>query len=197
MAAPWTPHNGLELKGMGATRQLLKSLAPMAVLILGGFASPAIAHHPGGIAEPLVLIDARKEGFRTVLEVFPPDPVAGSLTQFMLWVTPERWGYDYRGAARLWIQDQSPSPAPPMVLPLPEEGRRAGVYLAEHRFDQGGSYRVVVELDGLPARWTGSLQVESASAWLLKLAKPVALGGLVVVFMLLLQWWSRREGATA
>ena len=165
------------------------------LLIVAGGASPGGAHHPGGGSEPLVLIDSRRDGYRTVLEVFPPDPVAGSTTQFMLWVTPERRGDEFRGAARLWIQDQSASSAPSVVVPMPEEGRGAGVYLREHFFDRGGTYRVEVELAGLPTRWTGTLRVDSAIRRILTIGNPVTFGALVAAFVLFLWWreaWRRR-----
>ena len=166
------------------------------LLVVAGSAAPGAAHHPGGGSGPLVLIDSRKDGYRTVLEVFPPDPVAGSPTHFMLWVTPERWGDEVRGRARLWIQDQSASPAPSMVVPMPEEGRRAGVYLKEHRFDRGGTYRVEVEMEGLPTRWTGTLRVDSASRWIFTAASPVAFGALVAAFVFFLWWQEARRRRT-
>ena len=160
-------------------------VAPLLILA-AGWATPASAHHPGGGSEPLVLVDSRRDGYRAVLEIYPPDPLAGRPTQFMLWVMPERWGTEYQGAARLWIQEQSSSSAPPVVIPMPEEGRRSGVYLMEHRFDRGGTYHVEVELAGLPTRWTGTLQVNPAGRWILTIAKAVVMGALVAAFVLYL-----------
>jgi len=168
-------------------------LAP-AILLVAAWSSPVAAHHPGGAFEPLMLIDGRQDGFRAVLEVYPPEPLAGSNTQFMLWVTSERWGSEYRGAARIWFQNQSAASAPPVVVPMPEEGRGAGVYLAEHRFDRDGTYRVEVELVGLPTRWTGSLRVDPASRWILSLAKLAAFGALVAAFTFFLWWQEARRG---
>ena len=73
------------------------------LLILTGWATIAFAHHPGGGSKPLVVVDGRRDGYRAILEVYPPDPMAGNPTQFMLWVMPERWDTAYRGPARLWI----------------------------------------------------------------------------------------------
>lgn len=79
-------------------------LAP-AILLVAAWSCPVAAHHPGGKFEPLVLIDGRKDGYRAVLEVYPPDPLAGSLTQFMFWVTPDRWGCRHDGPAHSgWIR---------------------------------------------------------------------------------------------
>ena len=160
-------------------------VAPLLVLV-AGWATSASAHHPGGESEPLVLTDSRRDGYRVVLEGYPPHSFAGSPTQFMLWVTPERWGDKYQGAARLWIREQSSSAAPPVVIPMPEDGRRSGVYLMEHRFDRGGTYHVEVELAGLPTRWTGTLQVDPASRWIVTIAKAVVIGALVAAFVLYL-----------
>ncbi len=183
-----TRHGVEQGRGMRGKRRL----AIAAVLLAAaGSASHTAAHHPGGESEPLVLIDSRKEGYRAVLEVYPPAPLAGSPTQFMLWVTPERWGYEYRGNARLWIREPSPSSTPPMVVPMPEEGRRAGVYLTEHRFPRGGTYRVEVELANLPSRWSASLRVDSAMNWILKIVTPLAFGVLVLAFLVFLGRWSR------
>ncbi len=167
-------------------------LAP-ASLLVAAWSSPVAAHHPGGGFEPLVLIDDRRDGYRAVLEVYPPDPVAGSPTQFMLWVTPDRWGSEYRGAARLWIRNQSAPSAAAMAVPMPDEGRGAGVYLGEHRFDRSGTYRIEVELVGQPTRWSGSVRVDPASRWILSLAKLGASGVLVAVFVFFLWWRETRR----
>jgi len=170
---------------VGVSRRIAMWLAP-AILLVVAWNSHVTAHHPGGGSEPLVLIDSRRDGYRAVLEVYPPDPLAGRPTQFMLWVMPERWGTEFQGAARLWIQQQSSPAPPPMVIPMPEGGRRSGVYLMEHRFDRGGTYHVEVELAGLPTRWTGTLQVDPASGWIVTIVKAVVMGGLVAAFVLYL-----------
>jgi hypothetical protein len=169
-------------------------VATAAVLqaLVGAF-SPVIAHHPGGGAEPLVLIDGRKDGYRAILEVIPPEPVAGRSAQFMLWVRPERWGYEYRGKAQLSIRDQSPASATPTVLPMPEEGRGAGVYLLEHRFDRGGTYRVEVELEDLPAKWSGALRVDTVFARWAKAMPFVVIAALAVAVILFLGWREHRR----
>jgi hypothetical protein len=177
---------------LGLATRIMTRLA-QAFLLVGTWASAAAAHHPGGEFEPLVLIDDRKDGYRAVLEVYPPDPVAGSPTQFMLWVTPDRWGPEYRGAARLWIQDQSAASAAAMAVPMPDEGRGAGVFLGDHRFDRSGTYRIEVELVGQPTRWTGSLRVNPASQWILRLAKLGAPGVLVAAFVFFLWWRETRR----
>jgi hypothetical protein len=154
--------------------------------LAAGWATLASAHHPGGGSEPPVLIDSRRDGFRAVLEVYPPDPLAGYPTQFMLWVMADRWGSEYRGAARLLIQEQSSPASPAVVIPMPEDGSRSGVYILEHRFDREGTYQVEVELAGRPTRWTGTLQVDPASRWIVTIAKAAGLGVLVAAFILYL-----------
>jgi hypothetical protein len=166
----------------------------LASLLVAAWSSPVAAHHPGGEFEPLVLIDDRKDGYRAVLEVYPPDPLVGSPTQFMLWVTPDRWGAEYRGPARLWIQDQSAASAAAMAVSLPDEGRGAGVYLGEHRFDRSGTYRIEVELVGQPTRWSGSLRVDPASQWILRVVKLSAFAALVAAFVFFLWWRETRRG---
>jgi hypothetical protein len=167
---------------------MLIRIARVALLLIlvAGWAASASAHHPGGESEPLVLIDGRKDGYRVVLESSPPHSVAGSPTHFMLWVMSERWGAEYRGAARLRIQEQTSSVAPPVIIPMPEDGRRSGVYLREHRFDRGGTYQIEVELAGLPTRWTGTLQVDPAGRWIVTIAKAAGFGVLVAAFVLYL-----------
>jgi hypothetical protein len=164
---------------------MLIRIASVAALLslAAGWATLASAHHPGGGPEPLVLIDGRRDGFRAVLEVYPPDPLAGYPTQFMLWVMADRWGTEHRGAARLLIQEQSSASAPPVVIPMPEDGRRSGVYIMEHRFDRAGTYRLEVELVGLPTRWTGTLRVDPAGRWIVTIVKSVGLAGLVAAFV--------------
>lgn len=94
---------GRERGGVGVGVWIL-CLAP-AILLVAAWSCPVAAHHPGGKFEPLVLIDGRKDGYRAVLEVYPPDPLAGSLTQFMFWVTPDRWGCRHDGPAHSgWIR---------------------------------------------------------------------------------------------
>lgn len=167
---------------------MLIRIAWVAALLIpaAGWATLASAHHPGGGSEPLVLIDTRRDGIRAVLEVYPPDPLAGYPTQFMLWVMADRWGTEYRGAARLLIQAQSSASPPPVVIPMPEDGGRSGVYIMEHRFDRGGTYQIEVELAGLPTRWTGTLQVDPARRWIVTIAKAAGFGALVAAFVLYL-----------
>jgi len=182
---------------MRAERRLAAYLSrAVVVLAIAGGVSPAVAHHPGGKAGPMVLIVGSQQGYRAVLQASPGDPTAGSPTAFSLWVTPEGMGYPYRGEARLWIRRDFPSPAPPTVIPMAQRGTAAGTYRSEYRFDRDGLYRVEVDLVRLQTRWAGSLRVDPAAPWILALENPLVFGGLMGAFMLFLWWQSRRSGGT-
>jgi hypothetical protein len=167
-------------------------------LVVAGSPLPAVAHHPGGISGARLLVEGSQAGYNAILEVLPADPTVGNAAEFFLYVTPDGPSGAYTGQARLWIRNDPPPAAPPMIIPLVERGRGAVsvVYGAGHRFERDGVYRVEVDLESLQARWAGSLRVVPATSWVVRIAQVVALLALVSGFVLFLGWWSNRVGRT-
>jgi hypothetical protein len=185
---------GQERERLRVAKWIMLRLAS-ALLFVGSWASPVVAHHPGGISGARVILEGSQAGYSAVLEVLPADPTAGRTAEFFLYVTPDGPGDAYTGQARLWLRKDSSPAESPRILPMEEKGRGAVaiVYAAGHRFEGEGVYAVEVELERLQARWAGSLRIEQASPWFLKSGKLMALAGLVGMFVVVLEWWKRRR----